>query len=75
MEKKADTPQRVARRRYEENNREKRKAANGTFSTYMPRQELDEINQFLKTYNITKVDLIREGYRVFQKHVKGKPEN
>lgn len=71
MEKKEDTPSRIIKRRYEEKNKDKRKAANGTFSTYLPRGELEEINAFLKEYEITKVELIRQGYLALQKQVKG----
>ena len=70
MEKKEDTPSRIIKRRYEEKNKEKRKAANGTFSTYLPRGELDEINAFLKEHDITKVDLIRQGFRTLQEQIK-----
>ena len=70
MDKKEDTPSRIIKRRYEEKNKEKRKAANGTFSTYLPRSELDEINAFLKKYDITKVELIRQGFRALQDQIK-----
>lgn len=70
MEKKEDTPSRLRNRRYEEKNKEKRKAANGTFSTFLPRGELEEINAFLKKYEITKVELIRQGYQSLQKQIK-----
>ena len=71
MERKEDTPTRIIKRRYEDKNKEKRKAANGTFSTYLPRGELEEINAFLKDYEITKVELIRQGYRALQDQIKG----
>lgn len=70
MEKKESTPRREARRRYEENNKDKRKAANATFSTYLPRNELEEINEFLKKYGVTKVELIRQGYQTLQNQIK-----
>lgn len=66
MDRKENTPLREARRKYEEKNKEKRKAASGTFSTYMPRKELDEINEFLKKNNISKVELIRKGFEVLK---------
>lgn len=74
-ERKEDTPKRETSRRYEERNKEKRKAASGTFSTNMPRKELDEIVAFLKKHGITKVDLIREGYRAFYTQINGSPED
>ena len=70
MERKEDTPSRIIKRRYEEKNKEKRRAANGTFSTYLPRGELEEINAFLKEHEITKVELIREGYLALQEQIK-----
>ena len=70
MERKEDTPSRIIKRRYEEKNKEKRRAANGTFSTYLPRGELDEINSFLKEHGISKVELIRQGYRSIQEKLK-----
>ncbi len=73
-ERKADTPKRETNRRYEERNKEKRKAASGTFSTYLPRNELDEIVAFLKKYGITKVDLIRQGYLSLQNTIKESQE-
>ena len=33
MERKEDTPSRIIKRRYEEKNKDKRRAANGTFRT------------------------------------------
>lgn len=71
MEKKESTPRREARRRYEEKNKEKRKAANGTFSTYLPRKELEEINEFLKKYGVTKVELVRQGYLAVKQQIEG----
>ena len=65
--KKEDTALRLAQRKYEEAHREERKAKSGTFSTYMPRKELDEINEFLKRNGISKVDLIRAGFKALSK--------
>ena len=60
--RKEDTPQRRANRKYEEKNKEKRRAKCGNFQTMIPRELFDEINAFLKEYGITKVDFIRKGY-------------
>lgn len=60
--KKEDTPQRVANRKYEEKNKEKRQATSGNFQTMIPRELYEEINAFLKKYGYTKVELIRAGY-------------
>ena len=60
--RKEDTMQRVARRKYEEKNKVERKNKSGNFQTMIPRATLEEINGFLKENNITKVQLIIEGY-------------
>lgn len=57
-----DTPRRISQRKYEEKNKEMRKQTSGNFQAMMPRDIYDEINQFLKDNNITKVDLVIEGY-------------
>ena len=64
--RKEDTPQRVANRKYEEKNREKRQAASGNFQTMIPRELFEEINSFLKRYGYTKVQLIEAGYKALQ---------
>ena len=60
--RKEETPQRRANRKYEEKNKEQRKAKCGNFQTMIPRELFDEINAFLKEKGITQVDLIRAGY-------------
>jgi len=60
--RKEDTPQRLANRKYEEKNKEKRKTTSGNFQTMIPRALFDEINEFLKEYGYTKVELIQAGY-------------
>ena len=53
MPKKADTPQRKARRNYEVRNKDAREQATMQFNTRLPREECDEICAFLramKTY-------------------------
>ena len=60
--RKEETPRRRANRKYEEKNKEQRKAKCGNFQTMIPRELFDEINAFLKEKGITKVDLIRAGY-------------
>ncbi len=61
--RKEDTPQRLANRKYEEKNKEKRKATSGNFQTMIPRELFEEINEFLKKYGYTKVQLIEAGYK------------
>lgn len=60
--KKEDTPQRIANRKYEERNKEKRQTASGNFQTMIPRELFDEINAFLKERKMTKVDFIKKAY-------------
>lgn len=62
MKKKENTPQRNARRKYEEVNKEKRKQMSGNFGTMIPRPLFEEINAFLKISGFTKVQLIAVGY-------------
>ena len=64
--KKEDTMQRIARRKYEEKNKVERQSKNGNFQTMIPRATLEEINGFLKEHNITKVQLIIEGYNALK---------
>jgi hypothetical protein len=62
MEKKEDTPVRIARRKYEERNKDERKALNKVFGTSIPRETCEEIEAFLQAHHISKVDLIMTGY-------------
>ncbi len=64
--RKEDTPQRRANRKYEEQNKEKRKAKSGNFQTMIPRELFDKINAFLKEKGMTKVDFIRDGYEALR---------
>ncbi len=54
--KKEDTPQRIARRNYEKRNKELRKKTNAQFSTFIPRSDYDEINEFLKKIILQKLN-------------------
>lgn len=51
MPKKADTPQRKARRNYEVRNKDAREQATMQFNTRLPREECDEICASSKTRN------------------------
>ena len=62
-----DTARRVSRRKYEEKKREERKQTSGNFQAMMPRDKYEEINKFVKENNITKVDLVIEGYKAMKK--------
>lgn len=70
MEKKENTPMRETRRRYEEKNKEERKALNKVWGTSIPRKNAEEIDEFLRKNNMTKVDLIFAGYMALQKQIK-----
>ena len=63
MERREDTPVRIARRKYEEKVKEKRKQTSGTFGTMIPRTLFNEINAFLKETGYTKVQLVKAGYK------------
>ena len=62
MQRKEDTPIRVKRRHYEETHKEQRKSATKVFGTSIDRKVAEEIEDFLKEKNITKVELILTGY-------------
>ena len=49
-------------KRYEEKHKEQRKAKCMVWGTSVPREKADEINEFLKRYGYTKVQLIEAGY-------------
>ena len=66
MERKADTPVRKSRRRYEERNKDERKEKNKAWATSVDRQFASEIDEFLKKYNITKVALIYAGHEALR---------
>ena len=69
MERKANTPMRETRRRYEEKHKDERKAANKVFGTSIPRKDCDEIDEFLREHNITKVALIYAGYEALKQSI------
>lgn len=72
MERKEDTPQRKARRKYEESNKEERQKATGQFNTRLPRKDFDEICEFLKKHHIGKIDLIYTGYETLKERYESK---
>ena len=69
--RKEDTPKRLASRKYEEKNKDKRKATSGNFQTMIPRELFEKINAFLKEYGYTKVELIQAGYEELLAKVQG----
>ena len=56
------SPAQIARRKYEEKNKEERKQASAQFSTFVPRPVLNEINEFLARIGTSKVHLIMAGF-------------
>lgn len=63
------TDRRIINKRYEENHKEERKARNGTFSTSMPRDDLEELNKFLQENGIRKIDLVYTGWKVMESEI------
>ena len=68
MERKADTPARKSRRKYEEHNRDERKQKNKVWGTSIDRQYANEIDALLLKHNLTKVELIVAGYQALLDH-------
>lgn len=64
--RKEDTLQRVANRKYEEKNKEKRQVASGNFQTMIPRELFDELNAFLKERRISKVEFIKKAFEMMK---------
>ncbi len=60
--KREDTPERIARRKYEEKNKEERRKASSNFQTKIPADDYRKICEFLDMHNIKKIELIYAGY-------------
>lgn len=65
--RKEDTSRRVARRKYEEKNKELRKEKSANFQTMVPRELFEEINAFLTEKGIKKVEFIKKAYEIMKK--------
>ena len=65
--RKEDTSKRVARRKYEEKNKELRKEKNANFQTMIPRELFEAINAFLTEKGMTKVEFIKKAYEIMKK--------
>ena len=65
--RKEDTSKRVARRKYEEKNKELRKEKNANFQTMIPRELFEKINTFLTEKGMTKVEFIKKAYEIMKK--------
>ena len=59
MKKKARS---IKDKRYEDKHKEERKAKCMVWGTSVPREKAEQINEFLKRYGYTKVQLIEAGY-------------
>ena len=57
-----ENSRKVKDKRYEERHKEERKAKCMVWGTSVPREKAEEINEFLKRYGFTKVQLIEAGY-------------
>lgn len=57
-----ESSRKVKDKRYEERHREERKAKCMVWGTSVPREKAERINEFLKKYGYTKVQLIEAGY-------------
>ena len=75
MERKEDSSRRITRRKYEEKHKERRKQTSGNFGTMIPRALYDEINEFLRVNNITKVRLIVEGHEALKRELSNTTQN
>ena len=64
--RKEDTSKRVARRKYEEKNKELRKEKNANFQTMIPRELFEKINTFLTEKGMTKVEFIKKAYEIMK---------
>ena len=53
----------VKDKRYEDKHKDERKAKCIVWGTSVPREKAEQINEFLKKYGYTKVQLIEAGYK------------
>lgn len=72
MEKRPNTPKRIAKRKYEAIHKEERKQLNKVWGTSISRETAEEIDAFLKEYNISKVELICVGYEALKQRFDSK---
>ena len=57
------TDKKVIDKRYEDKHKQERKAKSMVWGTSIPRKYAEEVNDFLKKYGFTKVQLIEAGYK------------
>ena len=58
-----ENSRKVKDRRYEEKHKQERKAKSMAWGTSIPRKFAEEVNDFLRKYGFTKVQLIAAGYK------------
>lgn len=56
-------------KRYEYKHKEERKAAHAVWGTSMKREDFDELNKFLKSHHIPKVQLIYMGWQALKEQL------
>ena len=66
MERKADTQRRLYQRKYEQLHKEHRKNRSKVFVANMERKLCEEIEAYLRERKITKVDFIKESYKILK---------
>jgi len=64
------TDKKIINKRYENRHKEERKAAHAVWGTSMPREDFDKLNEFLKSHNISKVQLIYTGWQALKEQYK-----
>ena len=64
----------VKDKRYEDKHKAERKAKCMVWGTSVPREKAEQINEFLKRYGFTKVQLIDEGDKALQEQCLHKRE-
>lgn len=72
MNRKADTPQRIARRNYEANHADERKELNKVWATSVPRKFAEQLNDYLAKNKISKVAFLYMGFDLIKKEMEEK---
>ena len=75
MNRKEDTPIRISRRTYEEKHKVERKKLNKVWGTSIPRKDAENIDAFLSSKGLSKVDLIMAGYATLIEQFESKKSN
>ena len=69
-----ENSRKVKDKRYEDKHKAERKAKCMVWGTSIPREKAEKIDEFLKRYGYTKVELIVEGYKALQEQCLQKRE-